>query len=151
MNQRVQRLAMEIREILGQIVTRQEIKDHRVQNVGLITLTHVRLTGDLQKATALFTVHGLDQAALRNVRDGLNHAGGYLRRRLGKELSVRTIPTVTFEIDKVFEQEERVDAILRDIAPPVAPVDENTDDGDGEPAEADHSSADEASADEPKT
>jgi ribosome-binding factor A len=134
MNQRVQRLAMEIREILGEIVTRQEIKDHRVQNVGLITLTHVRLTGDLQKVTALFTVHGLDDAALRQVRDGLNHAGGYLRRRLGKELSVRTIPTVTFEIDKVCEQEERVDAILRDIAPPAAPMAETADDDEaGEP------------------
>jgi ribosome-binding factor A len=129
MNQRVQRLAMEIREILGEIVTRQEIKDHRVQNVGLITLTHVRLTGDLQKATALFTVHGLDEPALRQVRDGLNHAGGYLRRRLGKELSVRTIPTVTFEIDKIFAQEERVDAILRDIAP-LAPPPAETEDGD---------------------
>jgi ribosome-binding factor A len=116
-NQRVQRLAMEIREILGEILIRQEIKDPRVQEVGLITLTHVRLTGDLQKATALFTVHGLDDAALRKVRDGLNHAGGYLRRRMGRELTLRTIPTVTFEIDKIFEQEERVDALLREIGP----------------------------------
>jgi ribosome-binding factor A len=122
MNQRVQRLAMEIREILGEILTREEIKDHRVQNVGIITLTHVRLTGDLQKATALFTVHGLDTPALRNVRDGLNHAGGYLRRRLGKELSVRTVPTVHFEIDTVFEQSEKVEKILREISPPAAPA-----------------------------
>jgi ribosome-binding factor A len=114
-NQRVQRLAMEIREILGEIVTRQEIKDPRVQDAGLITLTHVRLSGDLQKATALFTVHGADKKALAKVRDGLNHAAGYLRRRLGRELSVRTVPTVQFEIDDVFEKEERVDALLREL------------------------------------
>jgi ribosome-binding factor A len=145
MNQRVQRLAMEIREILGQIVTRQEIKDHRVQNVGLITLTHVRLTGDLQKATALFTVHGLDLAGLRNVRDGLNHAGGYLRRRLGKELSVRTVPTVHFEIDTIFEKEERVDALLREIAPPAPPA------AAADEAEADAGDDAAASDDPPKT
>jgi ribosome-binding factor A len=127
MNQRVQRLAMEIREVLGQIVTRQEIKDPRVYDAGLITLTHVRLSGDLQKATALFTVHGADKQALWKVRDGLNHASGYLRRRLGRELSVRTIPTVHFEIDSVFESEERVDALLREIAPPAAPVAEAAD------------------------
>ncbi len=103
--------------MIGEILIRSEIKDPRVQDAGLITLTHVRLTGDLQKATALFTVHGATAHQLTKVRQGLNHAGGYLRRRLGKALSVRTVPTVTFEIDQVFEQEERVDALLREIGP----------------------------------
>jgi ribosome-binding factor A len=116
MKERVPRLATEIREILGQIVARQEIKDPRVQDAGLITITHVRLTGDLRQATALFTVHDADPAALERVRRGLDHASGYLRRRLGQELSVRTIPTVSFEIDKVFEQEARVDALLKEVA-----------------------------------
>jgi ribosome-binding factor A len=115
MKERVERLATEIRQILSEIVTRQEIKDPRVQEAGLITVTHVRLTGDLRQATALFTVHGADAAALARVRDGLNHAGGYLRHRLGKELQVRAIPTVSFEIDRVFEQEAKVDALLKDI------------------------------------
>jgi ribosome-binding factor A len=114
--ERVARLATEIRQILGEIVTRQEIKDPRVQAAGLITITHVRLTGDLRQATALFTVHGADAAALARVREGLNSAGGYLRHRLGKELSVRAIPSVSFEVDQVFELEERVDAALKDIA-----------------------------------
>jgi ribosome-binding factor A len=125
MNQRVQRLAMEIREILGEILVRQEIKDPRVQDAGLITLTHVRLTGDLQQVTALFTVHGASTAALEKVKAGLNHASGFLRRRLGKELSVRTIPSVSFEIDDVFEQEEKVDKLLREIGN--RPADENAD------------------------
>jgi ribosome-binding factor A len=116
MKERVARLATEIREILGQIVARQEIKDPRVQDAGLITITHVRLTGDLRQATALFTVHDADTPALARVKKGLDHASGYLRRRLGQELSVRTIPTVSFEIDKVFDQEERVDALLRQVA-----------------------------------
>jgi ribosome-binding factor A len=115
MKERVERLATEIRQILSEIVTRQEIKDPRVQEAGLITVTHVRLTGDLRQATALFTVHGADAAALARVRDGLNHAGGYLRHRLGKELKVRAIPTVSFEIDRVFEQEAKVDALLKDL------------------------------------
>jgi ribosome-binding factor A len=116
MKERVERLAMEIREILGEIVTRQEIKDPRVHDAGLITITHVRLTGDLREVTALFTVHGADQKALWKVRDGLNSAGGYLRHRLGKQLSVRAVPTVRFEIDKVFDSEERVDSLLKEIA-----------------------------------
>ena len=71
MKERVPRLAMEIREILGEIVTRQEIKDPRVHDAGLITITHVRLTGDLRQATALFTVHDADRPALDRVKKGL--------------------------------------------------------------------------------
>ena len=115
MKERVERLAMEIREILSEIVTRQEIKDPRVQDAGLITITHVRLSGDLRQATALFTVHGASAASLEKVRKGLNSAGGYLRHRLGKELSVRAVPTVSFEIDRVFDSEEKVDSLLREI------------------------------------
>jgi ribosome-binding factor A len=116
MKERVARLATEIREILSQIVARQEIKDPRVQEAGLITITHVRLTGDLRQATALFTVHDADARALARVKQGLDHASGYLRRRLGQELSVRTIPTVSFEVDRVFDQEAKVDALLRQVA-----------------------------------
>jgi ribosome-binding factor A len=76
----------------------------------------VRLTGDLRPATALVTVHDADRPARARVKTGLDHASGYLRRRLGQELSVRTIPTVTFEIDEVFEREAKVDALLRQVA-----------------------------------
>jgi ribosome-binding factor A len=116
MKERAPRLALEIREILAGIFARQEIKDPRVQNAGLITITHVRLTGDLRQATALFTVHGADPPALERLKRALGHAGGYLRRRLGQELSLRTIPSVSFEIDRVFDQEARVDALLRQVA-----------------------------------
>src|SRR4051812_39258932 len=116
MNQRVERLSSEIREILGEIISRQEIKDPRVQDAGIVTLTHVRLTGDLRQATVLFMVHGANADALGRVRDGLNHASGYLRRRLGRELSVRTTPSISFEVDRVFDQEMKVEALFREIA-----------------------------------
>jgi ribosome-binding factor A len=87
-----------------------------VQEAGLITFTHVRLTGDLRQATVLFMVHDAGAETLARVRDGLNHAAGFLRHRLGKELSLRTIPTISFEVDRVFDQEDRVDALLRQIA-----------------------------------
>jgi ribosome-binding factor A len=116
MNQRVERLSSEIREIVGEIISRQEIKDPRVQDAGIVTVTHVRLTGDLRQATVLFMVHGANAAALGRVRDGLNHASGYLRRRLGQELSVRTTPSIAFEIDRVFDQEMKVEALFREIA-----------------------------------
>ena len=62
MSQRVERVAGEVRAILGEALARDEIKDPRVRGAGLITVTHVRVSGDLRHARALFTVHGMDAA-----------------------------------------------------------------------------------------
>jgi ribosome-binding factor A len=116
-NQRVERVAAEIRELLGETLVRGDIKDPRVSEAGLITFTHVRVTGDLRQATALFIVHNADDAHLKRVQAGLTSASGYLRRALGQRLRMKNTPTLAFEIDRVFEKEEKVDALLREISP----------------------------------
>jgi ribosome-binding factor A len=120
MSQRVERVAGEVRAIVGEIIARQEIKDPRVRGSGLITVTHVRVTGDLRQACALFTVHGAGEAELERVRAGLEHASGYFRHAIGRRLRLKATPELTFEIDRVFEQATRVEALLREIAPPPA-------------------------------
>ena len=47
MSQRLERVAGEVRAVLGEVLARDEIKDPRVRGVGLITVTHVRVSGDL--------------------------------------------------------------------------------------------------------
>jgi ribosome-binding factor A len=116
----VERVASEVRGILGEVISRDEIKDPRVRGAGLITVTHVRVSGDLQHARALFIVHDLDAAAMERVRQGLNHASGYFRQAIGRRLRMKVAPAVTFEIDKVFEQAARVEALLRDQQHPPA-------------------------------
>ena len=96
MSQRVERVASEVRGVLGEVLARDEIKDPRVRGAGLITVTHVRVSGDLQHARASFTVHGLDDAALERVRVGLNHASGYFRQAISRRLRMKVAPAVTF-------------------------------------------------------
>ena len=128
MSQRVDRVAGEVRAVLGEVLARDEIKDPRVRGAGLITVTHVRVSGDLRHARALFTVHGLDAAGLDRVREGLDHASGYFRRAIASRLRMKVAPAVTFEVDHVFEQAERVEKLLHEIAP--AAADAAGDDGD---------------------
>jgi len=116
MNQRLERISNEIREIVGGALVHGDIKDPRVQQAGLITITHVRVTGDLREAHALFMVHDADEAALELVRQGLNSASGYLRRLIGQRLRLKVTPTLAFEIDRVFDQEAKIDALLREVA-----------------------------------
>ena len=108
--------------MVGEILARQEIKDSRVRGAGLITVTHVRISGDLRLARVLFMVHGAGEAELERVREGLDHAAGYFRRAIGARLRTRVTPELSFEIDRVFEQASRVEALLREIAPPASAV-----------------------------
>ena len=137
MAQRLERVAGEVRAIVGEALARDEIKDPRVRGAGLITVTHVRVSGDLQHARVLFTVHGADAAALERVRRGLNHASGYFRQAIARRLRLKLVPAVKFEVDHVFEQAERVEKLLREDSaahPNVAPTepgaaDDDHDDG----------------------
>jgi len=116
MSQRTERIAGEVRAVVGEVLARQEIKDPRVRGAGLITVTHVRMSGDLRHARALFTVHGAGEAELERVRQGLDHASGYFRHAISARLRMKVTPHLTFEIDRVFEQATRVEDLLREIA-----------------------------------
>ncbi len=140
MSVRVERVSAEVRGVLGEVLSRDEIKDPRVRGAGLITVTHVRISGDLQHANALFTVHGLDAAALERVRQGLNHASGYFRQAIARRLRMRVAPAVKFEVDQVFEQAALVEKLLHEVAPPpqvVPPENSDVSDGDDEPPDDD--------------
>jgi ribosome-binding factor A len=134
----MERVAGEVRAVLGEVLARDEIKDPRVRGVGLITVTHVRVSGDLRHARAMFTVHDLDTAGLDRVREGLDHASGYFRRAIARRLRMKVAPTVTFEVDRVFEQAERVEKLLREIGPgPSADKDGGEDENEDENAHED--------------
>jgi ribosome-binding factor A len=123
----MERVAGEVRAVLGETLARDEIKDPRVRGAGLITVTHVRISGDLRHATALFTVHGLDAAGMERVRQGLDHASGYFRQAIARRLRMKVAPAVSFQVDRVFEQAERVEKILKEIEPPSAASPEGQD------------------------
>ena len=128
----MERVSAEVRGVLGETLARDEIKDPRVRGAGLITVTHVRVSGDLRHARAFFTVHGLGDAALERVRAGLDNASGYFRQAISRRLRMKVAPAVTFEVDKVFEQAARVEQILREIEPPppAKPDDDGSDSDD---------------------
>jgi len=115
-SQRTERVAGELRAIIGEVIARREIKDPRVQGAGLITITHVRVSGDLRQAHALFTVHNAPDAELEHVREGLDHASGYFRHAISRRLRLKVTPALSFEVDRVFEQASRVERLLQEIA-----------------------------------
>src|SRR4051812_50181033 len=110
----MERVAGEVRAVVGEVLARDEIKDPRVRGAGLITVTHVRVSGDLRHAWALFTVHDVDAAGLERVRQGLNNASGYFRQAIARRLRVKGAPAGEVEEGNGFQQGGRVGEMLRD-------------------------------------
>lgn len=110
-NPRAQRLAKQIQTIVATAIER-EIKDPRLE---LVTVTDVRVTGDLHDATVFYTVRGrtideepdYDQAA-----EALHRARGQIRKIVGDQLSVRFTPTIAFERDTVPEASAHMEELL---------------------------------------
>jgi len=91
---RNQRLGAQLQRSLSELI-RFETKDPGLSDV---SLTAVELSRDLSVAKVYFSLLNPDddpQPAL----DGLQRASGFLRRRLGSELTVRHVPELRFVHD----------------------------------------------------
>jgi ribosome-binding factor A len=115
MKQRTERLATDIQAALGDLLIRGEVKDPRVRNTPLITITKVEVTGDLREARVKFTVFGADPDSLERVRQGLTAARAHLQHELARRLKTRNTPLLSFEADRSLEQAFEVTRLLREV------------------------------------
>ncbi|MDO4244361.1 MAG: 30S ribosome-binding factor RbfA [Actinomyces sp.] len=91
---RARKVADRIHETVARLL-QGRIKDPRL---GFVTITDVRVTGDLQQATIFYTVYGSD-ADRRDSAAALSSAKGLIRSEVGKALGIRLTPSLTFQLD----------------------------------------------------
>lgn len=104
---RAARLADRIKVIVATRLDRG-LKDPRL---GFVTITDVRVTGDLQHATIFYTVYGTE-TELADTAAALASATGMLRSEVGKHLSVRLTPSLEFVHDALPENVNQIDRLL---------------------------------------
>jgi len=91
-------------------IVREEIKDPRV---GMITIQEVRTVRDLSQAKVYFTLLQED-ADIKQVEKILQKASGFIRRQLGREIQLRTIPELKFVYDTSIEYGNHLHKLLED-------------------------------------
>lgn len=111
-HKRSDKVAETIHELISSILSRG-LNDPRI---GFVTITAVEVTDDLHLARVFFTVIGDDQAK-KDSEAGLNSAKGFLRRELGKSLTMRYTPDLLFKYDHSGEYGSRIDSLLKEIEP----------------------------------
>jgi ribosome-binding factor A len=107
---RPERVGEEIRKELAQLLSR-EVHD---PGIGLITLTRVKVSPDLQLARVSYTIIGDDKARAETER-ALTRATPFLRRQIGARIRLRRVPELRFEFDRSVENQDRIERILIDL------------------------------------
>lgn len=104
---RAAKVADRIREVVAQRLE----KGLRDPRMGFVTITDVRVTGDLQHASVFYTVYGTPEERA-DTAAALKAATGLLRTEVGRNLNTRLTPTLEFIPDAIPENAAAIESLL---------------------------------------
>jgi ribosome-binding factor A len=107
---RASRVGDQLRAELADLLVR-EVHD---PGIGFLTLTHVKVSPDLQQANVYYTTIG-DEKARRESARALDRATPFLRRQIGRRLRLKRVPELTFFFDDTIEKNDRIERILQEL------------------------------------
>ena len=105
-----------VEELLKQEVARlvrEEVKDPRV---GFATVMDVSVSPDLRHARVFVSVLG-DDAEREATIAALQRARGFIRARIGQEVTLKYLPEIRFELDRTLERAARIEELLGEAGP----------------------------------
>jgi ribosome-binding factor A len=108
-SRRTARLGEEIREEVARIIP--TLKDPRV---GFVTVTRTELTPDLRTVRVHVGVLG-DAGQRERTLKALAQAAGFIRRELGRRLTIRHTPELSFHYDAGLDATDRVARLLEQV------------------------------------
>jgi ribosome-binding factor A len=110
--QRKSRVEHALRDALTEMIA-SDVKDPRVRDATLLTLTRVEVNVDMSVANVYVSVVGSEAAAIAAVA-GLIKAAGFLRGPLGRRLHLQRPPELRFVRDVSIDVGAQLAAIVRE-------------------------------------
>ena len=109
-SQRQLRVGELVRRTLSDVLNRAEIHDPELNRMS-ITVGEVRLSPDLKVATAyVMPLGGEDKERLLAA---LRRAAPWFRGRVSEKAGLRSAPEIRFDIDRTFDEADKIGALLR--------------------------------------
>jgi ribosome-binding factor A len=97
-----------LREEISLIIQR-ELQD---PGLGFITVVDVRVSEDLKSAKVYVSIYGSDEEQ-KHTLEALKRSKGYIKFLLGKRVTLRYIPELTFSLDDSLERVQRMEEIFK--------------------------------------
>ena len=125
-SQRQLRVGEEIRHLLAELLERGDMRDPELRDAR-ITVTSVDVSPDLRNATAfVMPLGGRDS---EKILAALKRAAPWFRARVGEKAGLRSAPDIRFQLDRTFDEADRIGALLRrpDVAQDISKTDSKDD------------------------
>ena len=120
-NNKIQRINDDIQFVLSNLL--RQIKDPRVNQGSLISITRADTTGDLRYCKVYVSILG--EVDEKEFKKGVKSASPWLRRELGIALNLRYTPELIFELDKSIEYGAHINTVLESLNIPGESEDED--------------------------
>lgn len=117
---RVSQIGEEIKRVISQLL-RTKIKDPRISD--MVSITEVRVTNDLSFAKVFVSVFGTEDEKNYTL-EGLRNAEGFIKKEIGRNVKMRIMPKLIFELDDSVEESLRLEKILEEIKTKEEPVED---------------------------
>jgi ribosome-binding factor A len=109
-SQRQLRVGEELRHLLAGLLERGGMRDPELRDVP-ITVTSVDVSPDLRNAIAfVMPLGGKDSDRLLAA---LKRAAPWFRARVSEKAGLRSAPEIRFQLDRTFDEADRIGALLR--------------------------------------
>jgi ribosome-binding factor A len=109
-SQRQLRVGEEIRHLLADLLERGNMRDPELRDAR-ITVTSVDVSPDLRNATAfVMPLGGQDKERLLTA---VRRAAPWFRARVSEKAGLRSAPEIRFELDRTFDEADRIGSLLR--------------------------------------
>jgi len=106
---RLKKIESLLREQVSALIVSQKIKDPRV--TPFLTVSQVQVSRDLVYAKIFISSFEGEKKLAAGV-DGLNHAAGFIQSQVGKQLTIRNTPRLTFIKDDSIKNGIEMNRIL---------------------------------------
>ncbi|MDY0360467.1 MAG: 30S ribosome-binding factor RbfA [Desulforegulaceae bacterium] len=105
------RIGTQIQAIVSEVLIKKT-KDPRLFGV---SITDVKMNGDLSCAYVYFAVTGANEKKIKEVQSGFKSAKGFFKKVIGTEIKLRYTPDLKFYYDSVLDQGQKMDELLRSL------------------------------------
>ena len=122
---RTSRLNGEYQKEVSEIIRR--LKDRAPDLKGLISVTEADVAPDLKTAYIYVSIYGANEADTKRSFEILQENAGFIRHELAQVMRMRTVPALTFRMDRSMEYGSKMDELFKSITystTPDQPTDE---------------------------
>ena len=119
---RTSRLNGEYQKEISVILRR--VKDRNPQMKGLISVTETDVAPDLKTAYVYVSIYGVGEEETKRSCAALQENAGFIRHELSKVMKMRTVPMLTFRMDKSMVYGAKMDELFKKIERESKPTNE---------------------------